>query len=400
MVHAPRTIFIILALIEFGLIALAQLPNRDAGLRILSVCILYIVAYFPYLVALYFSRNCLTDNRLEPLSLVAAIAFRLAAIGPAVLTTDTLRYGWEASALDRGFNPYRTTPISLGDSGIPGPDLTAVYGPWLEAVHWLAYRLTAGQWLQLSAALADSLTLAFLWRRLRSGQLPLFRWLLYAWSPLAIFEFWRNGHNDAWVVLFLLWALSGGRWLPLTLAVLTKWWPALLWPLWWRRYGWRGGALSLLATLAIVAALLAPAEWWLKIRFTTGFLGGWTNNAFLYHLLANKQQALALLAAAALVAAWLKTEIKLLVLALTTFLLAFSANIHPWYLSWLLPGLVLTRVNPLPWLLPMALIPLAYDTMLGQTLAGFWREDPSLRWLIWVPVLVFPLWYLRPRRNG
>lgn len=388
---------------QLGLILMSHWAYHDEGLRIASVCIQYIVAYFPYLLTLLISQNLLPDKRLERLSLGLAIAMRVAAIGPAVLTSDMERYRWEASALDRGFNPYRTTPASLGEFTVPGADFSAVYGPWLEFVHWVAYRLTGGQWMQLSAVLAECCVLGLLWRRLGQGRLPFFRWLLYAWCPLVMYEFWQNGHNDAWLVLGLFLMLeeksTARSWLWLGASVLTKWWTLLLVPLWVRRAGWRWGALVLCGVGAMLALLLTPAEWVTKVRFTTGFLGGWTNNAFLYHLLTQKEQAVALFVVAGIALPfWRQSPAKVL-LAFPTLLLSFSANIHLWYLSWLLPGLVLTEVNPLPWILPMALLPLSYDSMLGWVLAGVWRENQSLRFLIWIPVLVHSSAHLLMRRT-
>lgn len=376
------------------------MPYHDEGLRIASVCIQYIVAYFPYFLTLHFAQNLLPDKRLEQLSLGVAIAMRLVAVGPALLTSDMARYRWEAMTLDRGLNPYRVTPASLGDILTPGADFSAVYGPWLEFAHWVAYRVTAGAWMQLSAVVADCCILALLWRDLGRGRLTLFRWLLYAWSPLAIYEFWQNGHNDAWLVLFLFLALrEGNSWLWLAMSIGTKWWTLLLVPLWMRRYGWVRGVIALGAVGLPLLWVLQPEEWVQKVRFTTGFLGGWSNNAFFYHMLQNKEQAIVVLCVAAGVLPFLRMRTPELVLGLTTVVLAISANIHPWYLSWLLPGLVLTRVNPLPWLLPMALMPLAYDSMLGWVLAGVWREDPSLRLLIWIPVLVHSSVHVFVRRT-
>ena len=152
--------------------------------------------------------------------------------------------------------------------------------------------------------------------------------------------------------------------------------------------------------MASCLLLMPLAEWITKVRFTTGFLGGWQNNPFLYRFLTDKSQAIAISAVSSIGVCFLRLGQAELVLIFITVLLAFSANIHPWYLGWTLPFLMATKWNPMPWLLAMALLPLAYDPMIGWRLNGTWIEDPLIRVWIWGAVTVFSGYRLISKRNG
>jgi hypothetical protein len=77
-------------------------------------------------------------------------------------------------------------------------------------------------------------------------------------------------------------------------------------------------------------------------------------------------------------------------------MLAVSANVHPWYLSWLLPFLVRQPVPGL--LLWMALMPLAYESVIWWHMLGQWTQSPEVRWWIYLPVatMLAVSWWLRP----
>ncbi|MCX6613868.1 MAG: hypothetical protein NTW74_23855 [Acidobacteria bacterium] len=284
---------------------------------------------------------------------LAAISFRLLAFTlPSSLSDDYLRYEWEAETISRGLNPYRISPAQLSapDHRIPGYDFSAVYGPVLEFAHWATYQ--TGLPMKTSSSLAEALLLLLAWRQ----RWPTWRWMILAWSPLSIYEYWMNGHSDSWLILLLFAALVTkglSSWIWLALATLTKWWPLLLIPIWLaQRYSPPG--LVAYALLMSSCLLLMPVhEWVTKVRFTTGFLGGWQNNVFLYRFLSDKMQAIGIAALSSASLPFLKLGLAESILCFLTIFLSFSGNIHLWYLGWLLPFLAASRWNPLPWLLPV-----------------------------------------------
>lgn len=382
--------------------------GNDVGLSIFVNYIVYSVTHIPYLLALGLLQKVRVDLPLRAIVFGAAILFRIIAFqSPPLLSDDLNRYRWEAKVLDHGRNPYRVTPreLPLGELTVPVPEASAVYGPILEGAQWLAWKTTGN--LKVSGALAEVLllVLSFWWFE-RQGW-PFWRWVMLAWSPLLVFEFWGQGHNDSWLLLLLFasvasaqsdrrswsWALLGG-------AILTKWWPLLLLPLWLARSASWPGGLLMAAMLFPCVFLLPPAELWQKLRFTSGFLGGWQNNAFLYRFLTDKTQSIALLCGGSLALPLVRLGWMELMLCAVSGLLLVSANIHPWYLSWFLPFLAASRWNPLPWLLWLSLMPLCYDPMIAWRLNGIWREDAWIRDMIPLLVLGFSVFCMLWRRKG
>jgi hypothetical protein len=241
--------------------------------------------------------------------------------------------------------------------------------------------------MKLPAALAELLLAVWMWRRYRA------RSVWYCWCPIPLIEFWGQGHNDALLVLFLFGALEANRlsgrpgiWLGLAAAV--KWWPLALLPATARRWTdwlWAG---------AIPAAFLLPYASGLSeenLRFATGFLGGWRNNDSLFGLVfwlsdgpyAAKHITLALCGVLVLALARAGDSVRQRALWTVTGLLLLSANVHPWYLTWLLPFAVEgMRPGLLVWL---ALSPLFYETVIWWQIAGEWRQSPDMRWLVYGP---------------
>lgn len=395
LVHYSISIVSGLAIAYLALLLSGTASINDEAARITSISVSYSIAYLPYLLTLWITRVVPETRRMRVVIIVGAILFRLLAFTlPPALSDDMLRYEWEASRISVGENPYKVSPASTGalNRKIPGYDFSAVYGPVLELAHWVTFKL--GLPMKTSAAFAEALLLGLFWWWMRKNSWPLWRWALLGWSPLSVYEYWMNGHNDAWLILLLFAAfVTEGfwSWTLLALATLTKWWPVLLVPLWLRFTPSLPGMLGFALFLASCLLWIPIAEWVTKVRFTTGFLGGWQNNAFLYRLLSDKMQAIGLVGSLSALLPFLKKGKVESIIFFLTFFLAVSANIHPWYLGWILPFLGASRVNPLPWLLTMALLPLAYDPMIGWRLNGDWREDELIRFFIWGSVSAFSL---------
>jgi hypothetical protein len=389
LVHYSISILAGLAAAFLTVLATGVFWTTDEASRITSISVSNSIAYLPYLFAVYWASRVHESRQLRQMALIGAILFRLFGLAcPPVLSDDHLRYEWEARMLTEGKNPYRISPAQNHEPNlqIPGYDFSAVYGPVIEAANWAAY--CAGLPLKAPAALAEGLLLWLCWR----ARWPLWKWMLLGWSPLNVYEYWINGHSDSILTLLLTAAFlaqSWKSWTLLALATLTKWWPVLLVPF-WMRWNWTGLGFGAYGILLSSCLFLMPlGEWIQKVRFTTGFLGGWQNNAFLYRLLTDKMQAIGILVVSSIgLPFWRWGRAEGLV-SFITILLSFSANIHPWYLGWILPFLAASRFNPLPWLLAMALLPLAYDPMVGWRLNGTWQEDLWIRNLIWGSVLAF-----------
>lgn len=381
-----------------------------------------LLAFSLYIVSVYLAVESSGPGlrRMFGLAIGAALLFRLTAwpLMPE-LSDDLYRYRWEGMLQAHGGNPYQSRPADpawehLRDetyARISGRDFKAGYGPLIELMELATYRIVANFtsdpwrqafWFKLPAALFDLGVIAALAALLRAKGLPAHRVLVYAWSPLAVFEFWAAGHNDAIAVFFVvlaLWLAARLRWVgafaALALAAGAKLWPLILFPTF---VGWKAGRAlrwrQACVTVPIAAALALP--YWSdvseNVRFMSGFLGGWRNNDSLYGLLLYltgdqypaKYTAFAAVIAAALAVAVRALPLERAALWNIAIMLAVSANCHPWYLTWILP---LLAFHPVPGLLVWTgLMPLAYSVVIDWSLLGEWHGSTSWRWMIYIPV--------------
>lgn len=340
------------------------------------------------------------------LILVAAVAFRLTLVGvQPTLSDDLYRHQWEGRIQVAGWNPYLVAPddprlAALRDedfSRIPGPHVPSAYPPLAELYFYgLAHvgGLPAFKWAALGLDLA---VIALLLLLLRARGEPLARVLVYAWCPLVVLEFAGNGHYDALVVAALLVAnllIIGKRGLAsmaaLAAAALTKWFAALLLPVFVLRTGWKWlaafvGACALLvwpyadAGRRLIAGLVAYGE-------------QWRNNESLFRLLHWAAQrddvaaglALGMVVGVMVFAAQQRTEPLRASYWLVGAILLLSPSVFPWYVTWLVPFLCFyPRAAGL--LLSVTVL-LAYHVVIGYRALGVWQYDPWLVALEYLPV--------------
>ena len=369
----------------------------------------------------------------------AAMVFRLTfwPLYPA-LSDDVFRYRWEGKLQAAGGNPYEVRPNdaawnSLRDetfASVPGRDFRAVYGPVIEEIEWTTYRVVShfvarpfaqAFWFKVPSALFDLGTIGALSLLLKAKGIPPERILIYAWSPLPLIEFWGTGHNDSIAIFFVLLALLiqsrdrqgavPGAFTALALATVSKVWPAVLFPVFiaWRprRALWCLIAVPILA-LATAPYLTSTVQWSgidNNFRFMSGFLGGWRNNDSLFGVLLwaarddfymAKKFAFAIVCVAVAVVITLRWPPERGALTIITVLLMVSANCHAWYLTWMLPLLVLYPVPPL--LLWVTLAPVAHTAVIRWIAAGEWNGSTSLRYYEYVPVYVtLAIWLVAQR---
>lgn len=419
-----RTAPFVLAILGTAIEVLWLLLRTYEPLRrhVVETIILYVLASLVYTISAWVVLQSAGSPGRGPLLLVAAFAllfrFTVWPVFPA-LSDDVFRYRWEGKVQVHGGNPYQVRPndlewAHLRDATfpfVPGRDFRAGYGPLIEQVQAWTYRAAAAVtedpyrqafWFKAPAALFDlGVLLALAWLLHLRG-LPRERVLIYAWSPLSVMEFWGTGHNDSIPVFFVIAALALGareRWTAafgaLSLAVAAKLWPLVLLPAF---FGCGGGA-PVRWRRAWPFAPVFLAWWWPywsdvtdNIRFMSGFVGGWRNNDSLFGLLLwltgdlyrAKYAGFILIAAASALAAWRCRTLERASLVAITAMLMISANVHPWYLTWVLPLLVF---HPAPALLLWtALAPLAYHTVIPWIELGEWHGSTPYRWWIYLPV--------------
>jgi len=209
-----------------------------------------------------------------------------------VTSTDIFDYLFRSHMLaEYGANPYLALPNQFKTDPwyryIGWPNAPSAYGPLWEVIgvqlaRWGGSSLLGNVLLLKALAIGAFGACGYLIQRLapqRWQQLAVYVWM---WSPLALWEFAANGHNDGLLVVSLLAALAAVRrsryWvavLALTAGALFKFLPALFLPLvvlaWMRRERrWPQqlaiGAWSLVLFAVPVVLLYAPF-WDLPAQF-------------------------------------------------------------------------------------------------------------------------------------
>lgn len=330
------------------------------------------------------------------------------------LSTDVWRYLWDGRLLTYGLNPYAARVDSPALDSLATPLRTRVAHQWMASPYPPAAQLAFGGVYTLFPESATAMQVAFTSFDLAAGAVltvllkrlkrPTGRALLYLWNPLIVLEFAHSAHIDSLMTLFvllaLLWMIDGRETLSmgaLAFATLTKFLPALLLPVFVRRWGWRRtliyGALVVLAYLPFIGAGLGLGA----SPDGTGIFGAvriytfdWKTNDGLFYWLVEgferfgvdqpvhvaKALGLAVLAGLGIWVLWRTTKqrpgdvhqtITGAALIVSGYLL-LTAALFPWYLTWLialLPLLPMRRLGAwwlfmIGWLYFSAAVNLSY----------------------------------------
>ncbi|MEW6730013.1 MAG: hypothetical protein AB1489_01630 [Acidobacteriota bacterium] len=369
--------------------------------------VLYILA----LILIKRSTN-INTNQLTAVIFLAGLLFRLTLIAlPPFTSDDIYRYIWDGRVLAAAINPYRYAPtaselIPLRDNEIypfiNHPYLPTIYPPLAQIGFLIAYFIGNGSLIgfKLLALIAELVTGGLLVRLLiRTGR-PITDAIIYLWCPLPILEFFISGHVDVlgipFLVLFLHCMVDERPYraaLALAGAVLVKWLPLIFLPLVARQLGVKKTCyFGLIFALAIITVYLPFLTVGLSVLKSFGtYLQYWSFNsslfAIVWMLTDDYQRAHYLCYIAIMI--WTAT-IALLSrnFIITTFwtlagVYLFFPTIYPWYLSWLLPLLVM--VPSRAFLLLLALSQISYWVLVDFHQYGQWYDSPLIRTLEYLP---------------
>jgi alpha-1,6-mannosyltransferase len=232
-------------------------------------------AFAAYLAGLYLlSRAGGVARRRAVIALACAVQL-VPLAGPVLLSTDVYTY-WDYGriAAVNGGDPYTDEPSDYPEDvafplmGSYWHDTTSVYGPGFTLVSEVHAEAVgdspdAAAWGYRVPAAAAMVALVLLAARLSAR--PAFAAAFVGWNPLLAVHFAGGGHNDAWMMAFVLGALAlaaAGRptlaGLAWAAAIAVKWVPLLFLPLrllearsTGRRIDHRGLALGLGVIVAI-----------------------------------------------------------------------------------------------------------------------------------------------------
>jgi len=230
-----------------------------------------------------------TDRFTLPLILVVAGLCRLSLLTPYPhLSSDIYRYVWDGIMQHHGINPYRYVPGDTALRAFRDQDIfpyinrrdyaPTIYPPVAQMFFYLATFLTHDlTGMRLAMYASEAVTIASLALMLPRFGLRRELVLLYAWSPLLIWEVGSSGHLDAlmtaFIALALLARLYNKPWLTgfaLGAAVFTKFYPLILFPALWKRRDWRMPLATALMALTYVPYLSVGKK-------VLGFAGGYAD---------------------------------------------------------------------------------------------------------------------------
>jgi alpha-1,6-mannosyltransferase len=223
-----------------------------------------------YVLAAWVSLRTEDSRSLLIIGLAFAALFRLAIVfSPPYLSDDIYRYIWDGRVQAAGINPYRYIPAdqSLADlrdekiyPHINRRDYArTIYPPVAEGAFLLITRFSESvTWMKAVMVGFEALGVWAIMQLLASLGFARQRVLIYAWHPLAIWEFAGSGHLDALAIAFIALALlvrhkhaETRTGVLLACATCVKLFPAALFPALFRRGSWRM-PLAFVATVFIV----------------------------------------------------------------------------------------------------------------------------------------------------
>ncbi|MFQ5628494.1 MAG: hypothetical protein ACE5I1_07020 [bacterium] len=345
------------------------------------------------------------------------------------LTDDIYRYLWDGRVWSHGVNPYLYAPASeqltfLRDQtihpNINHAEIPTIYAPVLQFVFRSVYTISPTFFfLKTVVTLFDLGVIALLLVILKILQKDLRLVLLYAWNPLVIVETAGSGHIDSigvfFMIAFFLFFIRNQPVLgvlALAGAVLTKFIAVILLPLVLLRYLWKKGialvCIFIAATFLVYLPFLGASSSLYKALsvYTTK----WLFNASLFRIIYNgvayfhpsDDLDANLMIAKYIVgvffgAVYLSLFLRRLrdgyrsskqVIFSEWFVLfgaicIVSPTLHPWYLVWLAPVLVIFPNRA--WVAFTGLIFLSYSVLDKYYREGLWEESTLVLLAIYLP---------------
>lgn len=461
-------------IILLSLTFLIPLPNLR-GPQVIAFLTVYLVAAAAYFIAV------IRSGRDElPIGVIwgFAILFRMLFLfTEQSLSDDVFRFVWDGNLLSQGINPYAQAVNSplLNRYDIPLRALVNhdwMASPYLPAAQLLFLFVTVIApesviSFQITAVILD-LTIGWLvfdsLRRLSISPAGVF---IYLWNPLIISEFTNGAHVvDAWMILLVMLAFwlmirasnfphrenlfNLGTVIEMAGATLTKGLPALLVPIFLRRWRWKwtfvyvGVVLTALAVFALGAGwgIIGPLNGTGVFGAMRIYMSWWNFNSGLYHwlevslsgyqtpgavppeavgqeliLVARLITSSAILFITILTGWWAwrldspqradyltrtLTLIRLSIIPIGGYLM-LTHTLHPWYVAFILPLLpfLLPRGEEgsqvkrfmWPWLYLSMAVALSYLTYIDP---NDLREYDFIRWLEYVPVFLLLIWAVWP----
>ncbi len=419
---------------------LALYKQGDLTKDIATAQILFFISFFLYtLCLLIVSKSNVAASPESPVPegnyllfiIIFAVSARMIMLaGFPNLSDDIFRYVWEGRVLLSGYNPFEHAPDDpalnhLRESTIfplvARKNLTAIYPPLSQylfaASVWISYSIYSVKTLFM---IFDLLTVFILFYILKALNIDRDRIAIYALNPLVIIEFSGSGHSDSAGIFFLMLALylsiknrSCASIFMLAFSSLNKFYPAVFLPFIKEKNKIAGTGLFLLVVVFFYLPFLNAG---IDV-FNSLLIYGqhWFFNASFYDigvLFINNRTTVKLVCAvffAAVILANLKLFLKRsgappqqnifrVCFIVTGAFLILSPVVHPWYVCWIVPFLVILPNRA--WILFSGLVFLSYMVLSEYAKTGVWEESLTVKLGQYLPLYAFLLYdFIRNRRK-
>ena len=403
----------------------------DLRQNIPAALALYGAAFVLFILTLHLLPNeedsdawSATINKRYLLAVLAlALVFRCI-LWPSVpsLSDDIYRYVWEGKIVSNGLNPFALAPDSpaladLRDATIfpliSRPNLMTIYPPLAQFIFAAASVVNYSVFSMKAAFIIfDLATIGLLMLTLCALNMNPLRVALYAINPLVIVEFSGSGHLDSAGICFMMLALylslkrkSLSSAAVLALSFLVKLFPLLLLPAIMRT---RKAAALLIFFYVSAIAFLPFLDAGQGLVHSLGiYTKDWMFNSAIHTLLLqlvqNNQIARRIAAlifisiAAGIYYCFFKGQnngkpesiYHAGFMLLGAFLLC-TPVLHPWYVCWIVPFLVIAHNRA--WLFLSGAVFGSYWVLRGFASAGQWLESPTVLCLQYIPFFALLLY--------
>jgi len=410
---------------------LLSLENLRGAILLCQVAFFF--AFFLYLASLYLlnpfhpqPHKMMEDKQREitfsdkkvvfTLIVIFALFFRIILwLSPPTLSDDIYRYLWEGRLVSMDINPFEYAPDApqlehMRDievfTQINHKNFVTIYPPLTQFIFSLSLQLHPSiKMMNLTFLIFDVLTMVVLMLTLRSLKIDPTRIIIYAWNPLIIMEFAGSGHLDSVAIFFLVLSFylfikekSFSSIFSLALSFLGKLLALIFLPFILHKKK----VLSTILFVAVICVAYLPF-WGAGTKLFQSLIiysNEWVFNGSLYPLFiwilpspaaARGMSATLLVLTVGVLFFWYRKRnsradrTSIYGIGFITFgvLLLVTPVLHPWYVCWIVPFLVIYPNRA--WIFLTGSVFLSYWVLKGYVASGVWEESVPVLMLEYIP---------------
>ena len=426
-----------------GYVFLLSLENLRGAILLCQVAFFF--TFFLYVASLYLLNSLhpqphktmageqreitFSDKKVVlTLIIIFALLFRIILwLSPPTLSDDIYRYLWEGRLVSIDINPFEYAPDApqlehMRDQEIfpqiNHKNFVTIYPPLNQFMFSVSTQLHPSiKMMKLTFVIFDLLTMVVLMLTLFTLKTDLNRIIIYAWNPLIIMEFAGSGHLDSAAIFFLMLSFylfikgkSVASILSLALSFLGKLLALIFLPFILQKKK----VFSTVLFVAVICVAYLPflGAGTKLFQSLIIYSNEWVFNGSLYPLFiwvlpspatARGMSAILFVLTIGVLFFWYrkrhldadKRSIYIIGFIGLGLLLLVTPVLHPWYVCWIVPFLVIYPNRA--WIFLTGSVFLSYWVLKGYVASGVWEESTVIKMLEYLPfyVLLFYDWVKR-----